>query len=208
VIRSSCFALCLACLTWSTIQAEPPAQRRPLSEALAPVGTTLPADQWNAAPLPWTPAMVRQVAEVLGVTQRAEQVLRGWADGASLIWTAKRNPTCQVSAAGMRFTTPAGARAYAGLALDLQRKQDEWLVKSSSGLSQVLESRVQTITVKGAEEATRCDKRIRLAPDMPPVSVMIVWLRAGDLIVECSWRDVPADTAWAEKVFAALRGAN
>ncbi len=207
MLRRSCWMSFLACLAALPVHAEPPGKPS-LAAAVMTLAPTLPAAQWQSARMPWTSAMVRQVAEVLDVKARAEQVLHGWSDGAALVWTSRRNPACQVSVGVMRFTSPAGARSYAGFALDLQRKQDEWLHKSSSGLSQVLESRVEAIQVKGAEEALRGNKQIRLAPQTPPISVTTFWLRAGDLVVECCWRDVPADAVWAEKVFATLRGAN
>lgn len=179
--------------------------RRPLNEVLTPLKTALPPAQWAAAPGPWTPAMMRQVAEVLGVSERAEQVLRRWSDGAALVWTSRQNAGCQVSLGVSRFADAAGARAYGGLTLDLQRKQDEWLHQSSGGLTQVLESRVQSIAVPGADEAVRCDKRIQLAPNTPPTCVTTLWLRSGALMAECCWRDAAVDVAWAEKLLGTLK---
>jgi hypothetical protein len=176
-----------------------------LGEALERLRTELPATQWQAAALPWTPEMVRQVAEVLKVRERTDKVLVGWSDGAAVVWTARSNPACQVSVGAARFRDEAGAKAYCGLALDLQRLQDDWLRKAAGSNSVALESKVQSVKLTGVDEAVRCDKRIQLAAGSAPVCVTTLFLRSGDLVAECCWRDVGADPAWAGRMFTALR---
>src|SRR5262249_61914627 len=80
---------------------------------------------WSAAQQPWTPDMVRQAASLLGQGPRAEKVAARWADGRSLVWSARDGSGRQVAVGVLRFQDAAGARAYYEFATDLQRKQDE-----------------------------------------------------------------------------------
>lgn len=205
------FGLILGALLLSALPVPadpPPAVPEPpptLMVALGHQSKALPNADWTLAPSVWTADMVRQVGEVLGVKERADKVVRSWADGAALLWTSRRNPALQVSVGAARFADAAGARAYCGLALDMQRKQDEWLVKASGGSRQVLESKVQSLNLPSVEEALRCDKKLQLAPEGKPTNMTTLWLRSGDLVLECCWYDVPADPAWGDKIAAALR---
>jgi hypothetical protein len=204
-------ALFLACLVYAPIQAEPPAKpsvapkKSPLTDGAVRLKAELPATQWQAATLPWSPDMVRQVADVLKVRERADKVLTTWTDGSAVVWTARTNPGCQVSVGVARFRDEAGAKAYCGLALDLQRMQDDWLRKASGGAQVALEAKVQTIKIAGVDEAVRCDKRFQLGPGTTPISVTTLFLRSGDLVAECCWRDIAADPAWAGRIFTMLR---
>src|SRR5262249_31943395 len=174
-----------------------------LEAVLVGLAGMLPAPQWEASQQTWTPAMARQVAALLNLTERAEKVAATWGEGRSLVCTAKVQPRQQVALSVVRHETAAGARAYYGLANDLQRKRDEMSGMPCIGSLKVLEARCTGAQLPGAEEAVRFDKRLQFGAGAPvPASVLLV--RTGDLVIECSWHGLPADAAWAERVVAAV----
>jgi hypothetical protein len=107
----------------------------------------------------------------------------------------------------VRHETAAGARAYFGFAMDLQRKQDE--LSGTCGPSvRVLESRPTAVKLPGVEEAVRNDKRMQYGAGSEPVSVSTLLARAGDVVIECSWHGLPPEaTTWAEQIIAAALAA-
>jgi hypothetical protein len=98
--------------------------RTDLAAALRALEGTLPAGEWAAAQQPWTPAMVRQVAALLGEKAQADRAVATWDEGRSLVWTMRKDMGKQVAVSLARHQTEAGARTYYGFAVDLQRKQD------------------------------------------------------------------------------------
>ncbi len=172
-----------------------------LADALKRLEAALPAEQWQAAQQPWTPDMLRDVAGLLGEGARAEKVLRGWDAGRSLVWSARAKPTCHVALGVLRFQDAAAARAYYGLAVDLQRKQDELL---NGAYGDVSDSRAEALRLDGADEAVRTEKKVRLGRQGEPVAITQVWARAGERVVEFSWHGTPGDTGWAQRVLDEL----
>jgi hypothetical protein len=162
-----------------------------------------PAD-WQAAQQPWTPAMFRQVADLLGEGRRAEKVVQGWDVGRSLVWSARANPGRQVALGVLRFQDATAARAYYGLAADLQRKQDDLLNAACAGRVAVLASRAEALHLNGADEAVRCDKTVRHGDRGEAVTVTRLWVRAGERVVEFSWHGVACEADWAQRTLDAL----
>jgi hypothetical protein len=171
-----------------------------LADTLKRLEGALESDNWQAAQQPWTPEMFRDVAGMLGEGQRAEKVLRGWDAGRSLVWAARANPGRQVALGVLRFQDAAAARAYYGLAVDLQRKQDEML----NGAAVVTGSRAEAVRLNGADEAVRTEKKLRVGDNGVPLTVAQVRARAGDRVIEFSWYGVPDDPAWAQRLLDAL----
>jgi hypothetical protein len=171
-----------------------------LGDALKRLEGALAPEEWQAAQQPWTPEMFRDAAGMLGEAQRAEKVLRGWDAGRSLVWSARANPGRQVALGVLRFQGADAARAYYGLAVDLQRKQDEML----KGAAVVVESRAEALRLNGADEAVRAERKLRVGDNGAQVTVTQVWARAGERVVEFSWHGVSDDTAWAQKLLDAL----
>jgi hypothetical protein len=171
-----------------------------LGDALKRLEGALAPEEWSAVQQPWTPEMFRDVAGMLGEGQRAEKVLRGWDAGRSLVWSARANPGRQVALGVLRFQDAAAARAYYGLAVDLQRKQDEAL----KGTAAVVESRAEALRLNGTDEAVRAERKLRVGDNGAQVTVSQVWARAGERVVEFSWHGVPCDTAWAQRLLDTL----
>jgi hypothetical protein len=186
-------------LYWRALQDNRPE----LSETLARLEQALASDQWGAVQQPWSPRMVLQVAELLGARDRSEKVLKNWEEGRSLVWMHKSNPLRQVAVGVMRFADPATARSYHGLAIDLQRKQDELIAARCAGTRMVLSSRSQTVPLSGADEAVLTDKQYQVGSELLPVSTLLV--RSGSQVIEFSWHGLGGDVAWAERIFAELR---
>jgi hypothetical protein len=170
-----------------------------LADALKRVEGALPAADWQAAQQPWTAAMLREAGGMLGEAQRADKVAQGWDAGRLLLWSARANPAHQVTVGVLRFQDAAAARAYYGLAVDLQRKQDELLGKAGGGRS--VESHTEALRLNGADEAMRADKTVRLGDKGEALNITQVWARAGERVVEFSWRGVHGDADWAQRVF-------
>jgi hypothetical protein len=167
-----------------------------LADALKKLEGALAPDEWQAAQQPWTPEMFRDVAGMLGEGQRAEKVLQGWDAGRSLVWSARANPGRQVALGVLRFQDAAAARAYYGLAVDLQRKQEE--------MFNVTGSRAEALRLNGADEAVRTVKKVQMHGNGWQLTVTQVWARAGERVVELNWHGVPDDAAWAQRLLDAL----
>ncbi|MFN4260969.1 MAG: hypothetical protein ACK4RK_16875 [Gemmataceae bacterium] len=173
--------------------------RAELAERIGRVERLLPELTWQVQPQPWTPAMLQQVAEMLGQRERAEKVLHSWLDGQSVVWSQRAAPDRMIALALVRFASSEAARAYQGLAIDLQRRQDEFFAAASPS-RRVLDSRGSSWTIPGVEEAIRSDKKLVLSDDSPPIAVTIVIIRHGPLVLELSGYNQTIDPAWAEQV--------
>jgi hypothetical protein len=173
-------------------------QASELAVTLARVERATASVEWTMSQQTWTPAMLQKAATLLGEQKRGEQVARGWEEGRALTWTAKRRPDCQSGMAIIQFRDVADARAYLGLAVDLQRKQDELL--SGDG-NHVIDSRSSNSPLRGADETARCDRRLQLPGSDAAVSVSQVWARAGNRVVEFTWNGIAPDMEWAQRVF-------
>lgn len=184
------------------------ANRVDLAETLATIEKALPAAQWTATQQPWTPEMVRQVAALFGERERTEHVLRAWDEARSLVWSGRDNPRQQVAVGVVRFVDAAGARAYQGLAIDLQRKQDEFIGSGKSGTCKLVGAPTSTtLPLAGAEEAVRLDKTLQVATGSSDATWTIseLLVRSGNLMIEFSWQGTPPDPTWAERVLATIR---
>ncbi len=175
-----------------------------LAEALRRLEEALPPERWQVVQQPWTPEMLRQVAGMLDEGRRAEPVVRAWDAGRSLVWSDRTNAARQVALGVLRFQDAAAARAYYGLAADLQRKQDDLLNAACAGRPAVLESRAEALRLNGADEAVRAEKKVRLGDRGEAVTVTQIRARAGERVVEFSWHGVPADAAWAQRALDAV----
>lgn len=178
------------------------AKRADLAAVMARLQGAVPQAEWVGAQQSWTPAMIRQVAGMLNEKARAEKVLETWDEGRTLVWTHKNHAVAQVALSVVRYETAAGARGYFGFAVDLQRKRDETPGACGPALK-VLESTSTALKLAGVDEAVRTDKRIQLGADAQPIPVSMVLVRAGELVIECSWHGFTADPAWAERIINA-----
>lgn len=178
---------------------QPAAPNAPaLPQLLAQLEPLLPPAQWRAEQQPWSKLMVAQVATMLEQRERADAVLRAWSDGRLLVWFSRTRPGQQVAVGVVRCLDAAGARAYFGLAVDLQRKQDE---KLSAGLGpyRLLSSRPLMMALEGAEEVSGFAKELQL-PGGPPLPVTSILARTGNLVIEISWHGLPADPRCNDRI--------
>ncbi len=164
----------------------------------------LPAAEWAPYPQAWTPAMVVQVAGMLGDKTRAAKVVDAWDDGRSLVWAKKSDSGCMVGVSAVRFESAAAARAYFGFAVDLQRKRDE-LSNSDCGLPlRVVESRPKTVTFPGVDEISYADKKMQPTAGGAVIPATFLLARAGEHVYEITWHGLAADVAWAQRVLREL----
>lgn len=170
-----------------------------LAATLAGLERALGAAEWNAAQEAWTPAMLRKAAVLLGEAERGERIARAWLDARSLTLSAKARPGCQIAVGVIRFQDAAAARAYVGLAVDLQRTQDEVLTAACADGRRIVESRSQAVQLRGVDEAARGDKRLQREASGPSATMCQIWVRKGDRVVEFTWNGLSADTAWAQR---------
>lgn len=179
-------------------------ERPSLAAALQRLESTLPATEWNVSQQPWTPAMVRQVASLLGQQRQADKALRSWEESRTLLWVDKRDPNKQVALSVVRFENEAGARSYYGFANDLQRKRDEAPNAPDAGMLRVLESRMNACTLASAAEAVRFEKVLQLDSKSTPLTEKKLLVRSGDTVVELAWYGMADDPAWADRILATL----
>jgi hypothetical protein len=180
-------------------------QQPSLAEVLRPLEGTFPGADWQPMQQSWTPAMLGQVAAMLGAPkERVEKAAASWYEGRTLVWLQRGRPDRQVALSVVRHDGEAGARSYLGFAVDLQRKQDTLPPGTCGPTIQVVESKMTSLRLEGFDEAVRNDKRIRLGAGEPvPVSVLLA--RSGELVVECTWHGGTADAATAERLVQAVR---
>jgi hypothetical protein len=166
----------------------------------------LPPDQWQVLEQTWTPAMLAQVAAMLGVPpQRVERLEATWDDGRSLIWSNRQHPDQQVALSVVRHESATAARAYFGFAVDLQRKQDAQHAASCGPLVRVVQSQSTAVQLEGFDEAVRNDKLIQYGAGNEPMTVRLLLARAGDLVVECTWHGENTDEGLAQRLAQAVR---
>lgn len=146
--------------------------------------------------------MVRQSAEMLGEGDRAAKVLTAWQEGWSVQWSDRRDPRRGLHAGVIRFNDAPAARAYYGVALDLQRKADAQITSQAPAV-QLVRSQPTPIQVAGAEDATRIDRSLSVG-GTEPVTQTTVLLQARDLIFEFTWIQTPADVSWLGRVVPAF----
>jgi hypothetical protein len=175
-----------------------------LADLLKPLEEALPPADWQAMQQPWTPEMLTEVAASLGEGRRAESVARGWDAGRTLVWSNRSNLGQQVGLGVLRFQDATAARAYLGLAADLQRKQDEMLNAACANRRCMQESHAEALHLNGADEAMRVQKKVGLGDKGESMSITQVWARAGERVVEFTWYGVPGDADWAQRVLDVL----
>src|SRR5205823_6135804 len=100
----------------------------------------------------------------------------------------------------VRHASEAGAKIYFGFAVDLQRKQDQLAGGSCAPSVRVLDSKATAVKLPGFDEAVRNDKRVQYGSAGEPLTVSTLLARAGDVVVECSWYGLAAETEWASRV--------
>ncbi len=178
--------------------------RQGLAEAFRRLEATPPAGDWNVSQQPWTPAMVRQAASLLGQQKQADKSLRSWDEARTLLWVDKRDADKQIALSAVRFENEAAARTYYGFANDLQRKRDEASNAPDAAMLRVLESRTNACTLGPASEAVHFEKVLQRASQCAPLTERKVLARLGDTVVEVAWYGLPDDNAWAERALVAL----
>jgi hypothetical protein len=152
--------------------------------------------------------MLRKAAALMGQAERGERVADRWVAGQSLTWTAKAQPGRQVAIGAIRFEDAATARAYIGLAVDLQRKQDELLNAACAEGRRVVESRSLAVQLKGVDEAARADKRLQREANGPTSTLSQIWTRQGSRIIEFTWTGMEPDLIWAQKIVESFAATN
>jgi hypothetical protein len=159
-----------------------------------------PAGEWRASQQVLTPAMLTQVASLVGMKDRAERVLASWQDGRTLVWSHERDTGRHVAVSWLRFQTSSAARSYHELATDVQRKRDGQ-TGNFCGLSvRVIDSRFRPVTVLDAAEAILWERKLQGA-DAQQLPTSTLLARRGEDVIEITWFGVPANMAWAEAFF-------
>jgi hypothetical protein len=179
------------------------ANKSDLPGVLTRLEQALPAAEWLTSQQAFTPAMVAQVAALVGERERVERRLGGWQEGRSLVWGKKRNPAQQVALSLIRFDAPASARAYFTVALDLQRKHDALSNNPSCGLPvKIVESRMLPMELATLEESIRTDRKVQVPGSASLVPTSTLLGRARDQVIEITWHGIAADGPWAERIIA------
>jgi hypothetical protein len=179
-----------------------------LTAIMARLEQILPAADWSCSQEEWTPIMLRKAATLLGQAERGERVADRWVTGRALTWTGRAQSARQVALGVIRFTDAGAARAYIGLAVDLQRKQDELLNAACADGRRVVESRSLTVQLKGVDEAAGADKKLQREANGPTTTLTQVWVRQGNRIIELTWTGMEANLAWAQRVVELLPAKN
>lgn len=175
-----------------------------LVQVLDRLGDKLKNQSWDCHVLPWTPEMVREVAANLGTQDQAERVLRSWRDGAALLCGKAAAPG-ELALGVVRLTDDAGARAYFGLSADMQRQQDELLNTRPNSPQRVARSETHTLPLPGTDEAVQTDKEFKETATGQPSHVTTLLVRASNLVVLFTWRELPPDPDWAGRLLGDLR---
>ncbi|MCS6852439.1 MAG: hypothetical protein NZ700_14845 [Gemmataceae bacterium] len=195
----------------ATSHAQPPAT--PAAEAPAPVieqalrelEGALPAPAWVARLEAWDATMIRQVAEMLGQKERAEKILLHWVEGRLLRWTSVVNGNQEIGVGVMRFKDTAAAKAYMGLAADLQRKLDEKLVNvKDPGLFRLESVRPLPVRLRHADDAVGVERRFLRGGEPYPASTVLA--RSGPWVVEITWQGLPMQPEWNDWLMSRLHG--
>ncbi len=161
--------------------------------------------KWDWTPQPWTADMVRDVARMLGAAERAEKCLAGWQEAGCLTWRGKRDQRAEVAVGAVRFADTSQARAYYALSIDLQREQDKLLNFNPAAPQRVVKSDSVSVEFPGAEDAVRTEKLFQpVGTAGPPIAVTTLLVRAGNLVVLFTWRDVAPDPNWASQLLSGL----
>jgi hypothetical protein len=176
-----------------------------LAEVLLGLESELPQFEWHPTQQTWTPAMLTQVASLLGAPpERAAKIATTWYEGRSLIWTNQNHPDRHVALSVVRHCDEAGARAHFGFALDLERKQQGQPVSTCGPTFCVIESKSTNLQLEGYDDAVRNDKRISFGGGQS-IAVSQLLARAGRVVIECTWHGQPSDPALAKRLVQALR---
>jgi hypothetical protein len=177
-----------------------------LAALLGRVEPALPPAEWLATQQPYTAEMASQVAALLGAPERAAKVLGAWVEGRSVVWASRKDPGRSVALSVVRLEASAGARAYYGFAVDVQRKRDELLGPGCAGSVHVVQARASAWQLPGLEEGARFDKLLRIGGQGAPVPVCLLLGRSGDLVLELTWHGQAPDVALAERLVRAVLG--
>lgn len=164
-----------------------------------------PAASWKSGQQALGPGMVREVAGMLHEQARAEVVLKNWEEGRTLVFFAPNGGGSMVVNL-TRFETPAAARSYHGLSLDLQRKRDEIMNSNCTGSCKVLESRCESVEVPRSDAAVRCYKKVQYS-DGRAVAADMVYVLAGSLVIEIDGFSTSVEPGWARQVVERITGA-
>lgn len=176
------------------------AKRPALAEVLARIEKTPPPGEWHAGQQALTPAMLRQVAALVGMSDRAERSLTSLQEGRTFVCSSKESPGRHVALSLLRFQSTSAARAYHELASDVQRKRDEQTGNFCGLGLRVVECKSRPVPIAGLTESVLCDRKLQGPADSPPVLTSTLLARRDDEVLEITWFDAAADVAWAESV--------
>jgi hypothetical protein len=158
-----------------------------------------PHADWQASQQPWTPSLLRQVASTLEVSKRVEALLPHWVEGRSLVWLNPKNASEYVALSLVCLDNSQAARSYYGLAVDIQRKRDEWLARTLGQQTHIEASRFVSVGLPGTEEAIQNNKILQSGPTGARLPMTLLVARRGPWVVEMHWNGVPANLRWAEQ---------
>jgi hypothetical protein len=173
-----------------------------LASLLERVKAMPPGKDWRASTDVWTPDMVRAAAKTLGTGPQAERVLGSWVDGRLLLFTRAAEPIRMIAISLVRHSTVAGARAYYGFTLDMQRKEQQ-IGQGDAAVAVVVSSRSSAWQAAGLEEGARFDELLQIG-NGEPLPRCLMFGRAGDLVVQLTWQGQAADADWAQGVVGAI----
>jgi hypothetical protein len=176
--------------------------RPDLGSLLDRLKSMLPGRDWHASSDAWTPDMVRAAAKVLGAREQAERVLGSWEDGRLLLLNSSADPRRMIVISLVRHNTAAGARAYYGFTLDMQRKKEQASQGSAGGVG-IVQSRSSAWSAAGLEEGARFDELFQLSQGEPTSNCMMLG-RSEELVVQITWQDQTPDAEWAKRVVQAI----
>jgi hypothetical protein len=180
-----------------------------LKAVLAQLSCLPPAPHYAPLPQPLTPDMIVNVAAMLKEQNRAEALLRNWEEGHAAIWVVPgaSGEGGQFVLSATRFSSPEAARAYHGFAIDLQRKRDEQMTSPCTATCKVLESKCTNVEMKNVAAAVRWTKKMQVG-NAAPVATNMLYILAGNLVVEIDGFRVDPDVGWAQRVVEAIVGAH
>jgi hypothetical protein len=163
-----------------------------------------PHSDWQASQQPWTPSLLRQVASTLEVSKRVEALLPHWVEGRTHHSHKPNKPTQNLALSLVCLDNPQAARSYYGLAVDIQRKRDEWLARTLGQQTQIEASRFVSVRLPGTEEAIQNNKILQSGPTGSRLPMTLLVARRGPWVVEMHWNGVPANLRWAEQAIQGI----
>jgi hypothetical protein len=153
-----------------------------------------PPGDWKCQQQSYSAEMMSQAAALFADKNLLEKIADSWQEARSLVWTDGGR---QVAVSLVRFQTPAAARAYEALILDIQRQREE----IASGAMRSIKSQAKIVGMPGLEENVQNDLEATIIHSKPIIPKSPV---PPDCVLEITWFGMDADTLWAEQVVSSL----